>query len=142
MSALPSQLLWVPQNLIVFRSLVPGGWIEEVETSVGAYCDDGTMSPDSLLAKSGPMFLETAEKMGKPLDAIDKCRSRIGAAGFVNVHEKVYKAPLGEWAKNPVYKEAGRFTKAQLLEGLEGVRSNHLGRHEAKLTVPSIVCSF
>lgn len=70
------------------RNLVPGGWIEEVETSVGAYCDEGTISPDSLLAKSGPMFLEPAEKMGKPLEAIDKCRSRIEAAGFINVHER------------------------------------------------------
>ncbi len=57
------------------RNLVSGGWIAEVETSVGAYCDDGTMSPDSLVAKSGPMFLETAKKMGKPLGAIDKCAS-------------------------------------------------------------------
>ena len=66
------------------RNLVPNGWIEEVKTSLGAYCDAGTISIDSLLDKFGPIFLDTAKKMGKPLDAIDKCRFRIEAAGFIN----------------------------------------------------------
>lgn len=60
--------------------------------------------------------------MDKPLDAIDKCRFRIEAACYINVREKVYKAPHGEeWAKSPLCKEAGWFTKSQLLEELEGV---------------------
>ena len=47
-------------------------------------------------------------------------RSAIEAAGFINVHEKNQKAPLGEWAKNPLMKEAGKFNKLQMLAGMEG----------------------
>ena len=48
-------------------------------------------------------------------------RARIEAAGFINVNEKVYKVPIGEWAKNPVMKEAGKFNKMQALMGMEGM---------------------
>lgn len=47
-------------------------------------------------------------------------RSGIEAAGFINVHEKNQKAPMGEWAKSPVMKEAGKFNKLQMLSGMEG----------------------
>lgn len=47
-------------------------------------------------------------------------RSRIEAAGFTNVHERTYKVPIGEWAKNPLLKEAGRFNKMQMKQGMEG----------------------
>lgn len=58
--------------------------------------------------------------MGKPVDAIDKCKARIEAAGFINVQEKLYKVPLGVWVKNPVLKEAGRFCKMHVMTGIEG----------------------
>lgn len=84
------------------------------------YCDDGTFPPDCYLAKWGPMFLRAAEKAGRPLDTVDTFKGRIEAAGFVNIHEKVYKVPIGEWTRNPILKEAGRFNKAHLLAGIEG----------------------
>lgn len=58
--------------------------------------------------------------MEKLLDAIDQCEERIAAAGFINIHEKLYKVPLGDWAKHPLLKEAGRIFKKQLLGGMEG----------------------
>ena len=78
------------------------------------------MPPDSVLATSGPAFLAACEKMGNPGDTIDKMKDRIAAAGFINIQEKVYKVPLGEWVKNPILKEAGRFCKTHLLTGMEG----------------------
>lgn len=83
-------------------------------------CDDGTMPPDSDLAKWGPLFIRAAEKTGKKLDTAHTMRARIEAAGFINVREKTYKIPVGEWTRNPMLREAGRFNKAQLLEGMEG----------------------
>lgn len=61
--------------------------------------------------------------MGNLPDSILKSRNRMDAAGFANIMEKTYKVPLGEWAQNPLLKEAGRFCRMQLLEGLEGVRN-------------------
>lgn len=66
------------------------------------------------------MFLRAAENAGKKLDTLDTMRARIEAAGFVNIREKVYKVPLGEWTKNPILREAGRFNKRHLEEGIEG----------------------
>ena len=48
-------------------------------------------------------------------------RAHIEAAGFTNLHEKLYRCPIGDWAKHPVLKEAGKFNKIQFLQGMEGV---------------------
>lgn len=84
-------------------------------------CDDDTLPADSLISGWGPMFVRCCEKTGKHLDTTNTFRSRIEAAGFQNVHEKTYKVPIGEWVKDPVLKEAGKFQKMQVLSGLEGV---------------------
>ena len=39
-------------------------------------------------------------------------------AGFVNVHRKKYKMPIGPWPKTPMLKEAGRFGLVALLDGM------------------------
>lgn len=41
-------------------------------------------------------------------------KAAIEAAGFVNVREKEYNEPMGEWIKNARLKEAGEFNKAQI----------------------------
>lgn len=66
------------------------------------------------------MFIKLGAKTGRRLDNQATMRSQIEAAGFINVHEKSQKCPMGEWAKNPVLKEAGRFQKMQFLSGMEG----------------------
>lgn len=76
----------------------------------------------------GPEFyppLRLCASAEKPIDIIDTFKSRIAAAGFANIHEKVYNVPLGDWAKNPGLKEAGKFCKAQVLAGIEGVSHLH-----------------
>ena len=82
--------------------------------------DDGTLPEDSALAGWGPMFIKFCAKSGRDLDTIDRFKARIENAGFINVHVKEYKVPVGDWAKNPHLKEAGRLLKQQLLAGLEG----------------------
>ena len=66
------------------------------------------------------MFLRIGESIRRPLDTVDTMKSGIEAAGFVNVKEKVYKVPMGEWAKNAMLKEVGRFSKISGLAGMEG----------------------
>lgn len=103
-----------------YNNIAPGGWIEQVEPGIEFYSDDGSVAPDSTLGKWGSMFYPLFEKMGKPVDTMFHFKRRIEAAGFTNVHEKTYKVPLGDWVKNPVLKEAGRYGKTQFLEGMEG----------------------
>lgn len=103
-----------------YNNLAPGGWIEQMEVDTVWRCDDGTLPTNSLLAGWDKMVYPLCEKMGKPIDTYHHFKSRIEKAGFINVHEKLYKVPLGDWVKDPVLKEAGRFCKAQFLEGTEG----------------------
>ena len=58
-------------------------------------------------------------KAGRPFNTYDTMKDSIEAAGFVNVQEKVYKVPVGTWAKHPVYKDAGRLNELQFMEGME-----------------------
>lgn len=88
------------------------------------------------------MFERICAKIGKRLDIETTLKSQIEAGGFVNIHEKVYKVPVGDWAKSPLLKEAGRYHKAQLLEGLEGV-SESLFVVNTVANFPSLpVCHF
>lgn len=103
-----------------YNNLAPGGWIEQTELEVVWRSDDGTLPADSLLAQFPKICNPAHEKMGKPIDTFHHMRSRIETAGFTNVHEKLYKVPVGDWVKDPILKEAGRFAKSHFLGGLEG----------------------
>jgi hypothetical protein len=41
-------------------------------------------------------------------------------AGFVDVHEKEYKWPIGPWARDQKYKEAGTVNFQHWMSGMEG----------------------
>lgn len=47
-------------------------------------------------------------------------KAEIEKTGFVDVHEHVYRLPLGPWAKNEILKEAGRINYHHWSSGLEG----------------------
>lgn len=59
-------------------------------------------------------------KTGKKLNTIETFKGRIEAGGFTNIHDKLYKLPVGDWARDPILKEAGKFNKQHFEEGLEG----------------------
>lgn len=82
--------------------------------------EDGTLPADSGLAKWGHLMNAAMAKTGKRLDTIDTFKGRIEAGGFTNIHEKLYKLPVGEWTRNPMLREAGRFNQKHFEEGLEG----------------------
>ena len=70
------------------------------------------------------MLERVCDKMGKSARTWSTMKDSIEAAGFTNAQVQWYKVPLGDWAKNPVFKEAGRLFKKQVLQGMEGVRSS------------------
>ena len=48
-----------------------------------------------------------------------KLRGYAEKAGFVNVQERVFKIPLGPWAKDPHMKDIGMMNLVQALDGIE-----------------------
>lgn len=76
---------WTGVYKQAYENLFPGGWIEQIDASVGCYSSDSSLLPTSLLARSWPMYEDAAAKAGKGLDSVFKAIARIVAAGFINI---------------------------------------------------------
>ncbi|OQE21983.1 hypothetical protein PENSTE_c011G04568 [Penicillium steckii] len=103
-----------------YDNLEPGGWIEQLEFDIRLYSDDGSLKEDSLLAKWGDNFIACGKRAGRSLTTQETMKAEIEKTGFVDVHEHVYRLPLGPWAKNEILKEAGRINYHHWSSGLEG----------------------
>lgn len=51
---------------------------------------------------------EAASKLRGSADAAKHYKEQVGAAGFVNVTETIYKWPSNRWPKDPRHKEMGK----------------------------------
>lgn len=103
-----------------WNNLEPGGWIEHVECDIRIRCDDGSLPENSYLAGQGPMLERAALKAGNDIRIVDYMKEEIEHAGFVNVHERHFKLPVGDWPKHPIYKDAGTAHRAHIKKGLPG----------------------
>ncbi|KAJ5586596.1 hypothetical protein N7450_006383 [Penicillium hetheringtonii] len=103
-----------------YDNLKPGGWIEQMEGNPRVRCDDGSVPPDSHTLLFGQQCCDAADNWGRPITWADNLREKLEEAGFVDVHVKDYKWPIGPWAKDPILKEAGRLHHHQWNSGMEG----------------------
>ncbi|CAI7564089.1 unnamed protein product [Penicillium pancosmium] len=104
----------------VYAALEPGGWIEQMEFDVRVRSDDMTLKEEHQLSKWGNIFINCAERAGRSLNIHETMRSSIEKAGFVEVHEKKSRIPLGAWPRDKVLKETGRLQYAHWNAALEG----------------------
>ncbi|KAF5552072.1 TAM domain-containing protein [Fusarium phyllophilum] len=106
---------WLKDEVKVLRQahdhMKPGAWIEIQELDARANCDDGSLAPDSPLAK----FFDTAEQavasFGMKFRAGENLREPLEKAGFTNVSCKVLKVPIGTWAKDKKLRLIGLYLK-------------------------------
>lgn len=82
--------------------------------------DDSSLPLTSLLSDWGQKFERMGATAGRPFNLFDTMRDSIEAAGFTNIQEKLYKVPIGTWARHPILKDAGRLNEEQFREGMEG----------------------
>lgn len=64
--------------------------------------------------------MDSAKKSGRELNAMDIMTEKIRQAGFVDIHVKEYKWPIGPWARDKQFKEAGMVQLQHWLSGMEG----------------------
>ncbi|KPM39196.1 hypothetical protein AK830_g7331 [Neonectria ditissima] len=111
---------WVKFHQKALRHLKPGGWIQQMEMSCVARSDDESIKPDSPLVTWIDVFEKMGEVLGKTFFACEKACDAIKDAGFVNVHERRIKLPIGTWPKDKQLKHWGAWNSQFLLQGLEG----------------------
>ncbi|KAF1976984.1 putative Trans-aconitate 2-methyltransferase [Bimuria novae-zelandiae CBS 107.79] len=102
-----------------FKSLRPGGWMESQEILPTIHCDDGTMPPDYGFADWTRTQDAAAMEVGKPLRIANRLKRWYEQAGFVDVHEEVFKLPINGWPKDPQLKLLGKFNELNHLDGVQ-----------------------
>ncbi|KAJ5100051.1 hypothetical protein N7532_007052 [Penicillium argentinense] len=103
-----------------YEKLTPGGWIEQLEGNPRVRCDDASVPDDNHSLYFGKLCCEAADNWGRPITWADQMKEELQKAGFVDIHEKNYKWPIGPWPKDPILKEAGRLHYHQWTSGMEG----------------------
>ena len=82
--------------------------------------DDDTVNDDTILAQSGPIFIEAGRKIGKSFTIIDDMKGYLEACGFVDITEVKFQWPVGPWSTDRNLKNIGMWNRLHLLESLEG----------------------
>ncbi|KAJ5217820.1 uncharacterized protein N7469_011445 [Penicillium citrinum] len=103
-----------------YKALKPGGWIEQMEFDVRVRSDDGSLKDEHKLSQWGDIFIRCAERAGRSLNIHETMRGSIEKAGFVDVHQKKSRVPLGPWPKDKQLKEVGQLEYAHWKAALEG----------------------
>jgi hypothetical protein len=86
--------------------------MESQEIMSTVYCDDSTMTPDWPFADWTSIGDDAAMRAGKPMRIANKLQRWYREAGFVDVHEEVFKMPMNPWPKDPHYKYIGLVSPA------------------------------
>ncbi|KAJ5743227.1 hypothetical protein N7533_010329 [Penicillium manginii] len=103
-----------------YDNIKPGGWIEQMEGNPRVRCDDGSIPDNNSCLLFGLECCRAADNWGRPVTLADNMKQELEKAGFVDVHVKEYKWPIGAWPKDPILKEAGRLHYHQWTSGMEG----------------------
>lgn len=103
------------------------------------------MTPEtSPLLRWSALVTEAAAKNGVDVSLPQRLGSRLRDAGFINIHVKNYKWPVGKWAKGDKMKLLGRFVDEDLRDWLPSsamgffTRALHWSREEVELFLAEV----
>ncbi|CAK4031644.1 Hypothetical predicted protein [Lecanosticta acicola] len=101
--------------------LKEGGWVELADMTIPPESDDNSIPTNSKLREFFNLLVEGSNRVGRDLHAPKRWKSILADVGFVNIEERVFKVPVGEWPKDRRLKEAGAFEMETLREGLPAI---------------------
>lgn len=113
----------------MYSHLRPGGWAEIHEFDTMVRCDDGTMPPLDESSFSTYPFQDWCDlqiQSGQVTDPPRQWRVAHRLArgmkemGFVDVQERIFKAPVNRWPTDPHLRNIGQWMESNILEGLSG----------------------
>lgn len=119
-----------------FENLKPNGWFEMATMEPATFSDDGTHLKATCLVEAVKYIQLSSKMFGKESDAASTWKGIMEKAGFINVHEVVYKVsisrpivkspdakfsgqlPQSPWPKDPKFKELGKYHQLNMLEAM------------------------
>ncbi len=103
-----------------YKHLKEGAWIESQEIDMLPRSDDGSMPTDWPLLKWARLILETGDRIGRSLDIAVMLKQWYEEAGFVDVQERIFLAPIGRWEESAEKKDLGHWWAENITIGLQG----------------------
>lgn len=101
-----------------YTAIKPGGWFEC--TDIGEITnDDGEDYSRTGIFQWYATVGKAFDVIGRSIYAAKSHADRMRAAGFEDVHEKLYKWPITPWPKDPKLKEIGLWSRENMLDCLE-----------------------
>lgn len=132
-----------------YESLKPGGYLEVHEYDAWIFSDD---DPDLEKAPWTREWLDVLERtsteLGKTLNVGRFQKQWMIDAGFLDVKEKICKAPMGPWARDPKLKELGNLERLHMNESVEAhsmalyTRVFHYSMEQAKVSFAMVRKEF
>lgn len=107
-----------------YKTLVPGGWIEDMEVNIHMFSDLPEIrdDPNHIFKRWAKVFWEATDRINRTLRIAmnGTMKKHIVEAGFINVVEKTYQVPCGSWSSDHRMKQIGAYNLAFMDESLEG----------------------
>ncbi|KAK1457127.1 methyltransferase domain-containing protein [Colletotrichum melonis] len=104
----------------IYANLTPGGWVEFQDFNLRYTSDDGSYTEQHKTSKWAEMFFEACESINREPNPGPKLEDWVRETGdYVNISHQKFKIPIGDWPKDPHYKECGIINMLQILDGLE-----------------------
>lgn len=99
----------------------PGGWIELQELKFNIQCDDDTLREDNQAVEFLRVVTKGLAVFNVDLLSMRHNMDRVKAARFINAEERVFKAPVGGWAKDRTLRTVGLYNLGAWVDGLHGI---------------------
>jgi hypothetical protein len=79
------------------------------------------MTPGYAVDKWLTLVQQGLLKLGPDLNSTTRLANDLREAGYVNVEERIFKVPIGIWAKNKTLKMIGLYLRTVIFEGLQAI---------------------
>ncbi|KAG6291982.1 hypothetical protein E4U46_000583 [Claviceps purpurea] len=99
-----------------FECLRPGGWVELQDFQPIPLCDDGTMPGDDPVKHPLDLTERAFEKFGMRFKLSAELEPYLREAGFENIHCKIFKVPIGPWAKDHLMRVVDLYQRLVVME--------------------------
>ncbi|KAJ4258044.1 hypothetical protein NW762_008184 [Fusarium torreyae] len=100
-------------------NLKPGGYIEMQEYDAWIFSDDDSCDRAPWTMEWVNKLDEASKMFGKQINVAKYHKQWMIDAGFEDVKERVYRIPIGPWAKDPTLKELGRYELTHMQMSVE-----------------------